>query len=68
MQLPGPPPDPSGGGRFAFEMPSPTYSGPDRHLPGTGIQPVKTGNDQFMFEMPSPTYPGPDRQRPGTGQ
>ena len=75
-QLPGAGAHPLGFGDdwFVFEMPRPTYPGPDRQLslgpdqrlPGTETQ-VKTGNDRFMFGMPRLTYPGPGRQRPDTG-
>ena len=57
----------SGDDRFAFEMPSLTYSGPDRQQPSTATRPVSTQNDRFMFAISSPTYPGSGRQRPGPG-
>ena len=42
--------------RFAFEMPTPTYPGPDRQLPGTGTQPV---TDRFAYELPPQTRTQP---------
>ena len=46
-------------------IPSPTYPGPNKQIPGTETQPVKTENDRFMFGIPSTTYQGPYRDTAG---
>ena len=45
-------------------MPTPTYPGPGRPLPGTGTQPVI---DRFAYEMPILTTPGSGRSLLGAG-
>ena len=44
--------------RLAFKMPTPTYPGPGRPLPGTETQPV---TDRFAYELSTRTQPVFDR-------